>query len=242
MATKITKHDQELLEKKYSNNMSFVEQKLEENYPVQYLIGDVNFYGYTIQVDQNVLIPRFETELLLEKTIQIIKMLKIENPKILDIGTGSGCIPIVLKKEIECNITSIDISEEALNVAKKNSNNNNVEINFINKDIIKDNIDGIYDVIISNPPYLTKEDIVSPQIYYEPQKALFAEENGLIFYKEILKKSIGHINKKSLIAFEIGDKQRESLIELANTYYPTAKVLAEKDLSGKDRYIFIINE
>lgn len=242
MSTLITKKDYELLKLKYPNNMDYIEQKLEENYPVQYLIGDVNFYGYQIKVTEDVLIPRFETETLIEKTINYIKKLKINNPSILDIGTGSGCIPIVLKKEIDCTVTAIDISEKALEVAKSNAYLNNTDIQFIKKDILNEDIEEIYDVIISNPPYLTENDDVSLSISYEPQNALYAEDNGLLFYKKIIKKSVNHISRKSLIAFETGDSQKDSIINIAKEYYPKSKIIAEKDLSGKDRYIFIINE
>lgn len=115
----ITTNDWKLLKAKYSN-LKRVVKKLSKDYPVQYLIGNVNFYGYQINVNKNVLIPRFETETLVEKTIEYIKQLNLTNKSLLDIGTGSGCISIVLKKELEnLNVSSLDISRKALKVAKK---------------------------------------------------------------------------------------------------------------------------
>lgn len=238
---KLTNNDLKLLKEKYQD-LTPIFKKIEDNYPIQYLIGNVNFYGYKINVNEDVLIPRFETELLVEKTINYINKYKIINPSILDIGTGSGCISIALKKNIECNINALDISRSALKIAKKNASENNVDINFLNKDIIKENIDNIYDVIISNPPYLTKDDDVSKELIYEPQNALYADNDGYIFYENILKKSINHINKKSIIAFEIGDRQGNKLLELSKQYYPSSKILLEKDYTNRDRYIFIISE
>ena len=127
----ITDNDWKLLQGKY-NNMDKIVELLDLHYPVQYLIGYVNFYGYDIKVNKNVLIPRFETEGLLEGTIKLIKKYNLNNSQVLDIGTGSGCIPIVLKSEIpELHITSIDISKKALRVAKMNAHENEVEITFM---------------------------------------------------------------------------------------------------------------
>ena len=127
----ITTNDWKLLKAKYKN-LNKVVKKINKNYPVQYLIGNVNFYGYNINVNKNVLIPRFETETLVEKTIEYIKKLKLENGSLIDLGTGSGCISIVLKKELETlNITGLDISNKSLKNARKNEKNNKEDIKFI---------------------------------------------------------------------------------------------------------------
>lgn len=238
----LTDKDWELLNNKYKN-MHRIIKKLNNNYPVQYLIGDVSFYGYKILVNKNVLIPRFETETLVEKTIEYIKKYNLCSGDVLEIGTGSACISIALKKELEeLNITSIDKSRKALRVAKKNMINNNVNINFIKEDVYKYNPINKYDILISNPPYISEDEVIDEKCKYEPQMALYAKNKGLEFYEHIIKTSIKYMKRKSILAFEIGYKQGSYLKKYAENYYPTAKITIEKDLSGKDRYLFIINE
>lgn len=237
----ITTNDWKLLKAKYKN-LNKVVKKINKNYPVQYLIGNVNFYGYNINVNKNVLIPRFETETLVEKTINYIKKLKLVNGSLIDLGTGSGCISIVLKKEIETlNITGLDISNKALKIAKKNAKNNKADINFIKENMFKFKPVNKYDILISNPPYITEDDEISPNIKYEPKKAIFTND-GLKYYRHIMSTCTNYLNKKNLIAFEIGDKQGKDLKKLAKDFFPNAKISLEKDLSKKDRYLFIINE
>ena len=227
---------------KVSKNINKDYEKLLKQYPIQYLIGYVNFYGYKIDVNENVLIPRYETEYLVEKTINYCKKLFNKTIDILDIGTGSGAISIVLKKEIDSNVTASDISNKALEVAKNNAKSNKANINFICSDIFN-NIRGKFDLIISNPPYIsTDEDIMESVKKFEPNLALYAKDNGLYFYKEILQKAKQFLNEKSLIAFEIGYLQGSKIIDIAKEYFNEANIILEKDLSGKDRYIFIINE
>lgn len=237
----ITTNDWKLLKAKYKN-LNKVVKKLNKNYPVQYLIGNVNFYGYNINVNKNVLIPRFETETLVEKTIEYIKKLKLENGSLIDLGTGSGCISIVLKKELESlNITGLDISNKALKLARKNAKNNKADINFIKENIFKFKPVNKYDILISNPPYITEDNEISPNIKYEPKKAIFTND-GLKYYRHIMSTCSNYLNKKNLIAFEIGDKQGKDLKKLAKDFFPKAKIKLERDLSGRDRYLFIINE
>lgn len=232
--------DWELLLTKYS--MEYIAQKLNENYPVQYLIGNVDFYDNIINVNENVLIPRYETELLVENTIKILKKKNINNPKILDIGTGSGCIAISLAKNLPSEVTAIDISKKAIDVAKSNAEVNNIDINFIEKDILNEEIIGNYDLIISNPPYIKEGDTVDPQTKYEPQNALFAEHEGLIFYEEIIKKSVGHLNKNGILAFEIGMEQGDTVKEIVDKYYPNSEFILKQDYTNRDRMVFILNK
>lgn len=238
----ISKPDWDLLLKKFENNLYELEEKIDNNYPVQYLIGNVDFLGITLNVNENVLIPRYETELLLEKAINLIKKYNFNNPKILDIGTGSGCIAIGLKKYLASDVTAIDISEKALEVAKINSKNNKVDIKFLKKDILNETIVDKYDVIVSNPPYVMYDEPVDSKTKYEPQNALYANNNGLEFYEHIIKKSVGHLNKPGIIAFEIGMTQGEAISNIAINYFPKARVNVEKDLTNRDRYVFIINK
>lgn len=230
--------------KKYSPKDKLYDniKRLENKEPVQYIIGNVDFYGNIIEVDKNVLIPRFETELLVEKTLNYIKKY-FENPNILDIGTGSGCIAITLKKNLDkAKVDAIDISAEALNVAKKNASKNNVDINLFESDILN-NVNNLYDVIISNPPYIDINDKEITEIVKnnEPGNALYAKNNGLYFYEKIIKDSKKNINKKSIIAFEIGYKQGKSILNIAKKHYPLSKIVTEKDYSLKDRFLFIFN-
>jgi len=214
-------------------------KRLEKGEPVQYIVGNVDFYGNIINVNKNVLIPRFETELLVEKTISLINKKFDKKVDILDIGTGSGCIAITLDKFTNSNVTGVDISEEALIVAKDNNISNNTNVSFYQSDIFS-NITGKYDVIISNPPYISfDEDIMDVVYNNEPHLALFAEDNGLYFYDKILSECKNYLNDKFIIAFEIGYKQGLLIEKIAYEYLDNIDVSIEKDYSGKDRFVFI---
>lgn len=217
-------------------------EQLNKGIPVQYIVGNVDFYGYKINVNENVLIPRFETEELVSKTIQLIKKYFNNKINILDIGTGSGCIAITLKKELkDIYVTAVDISKEALDVAINNSKENNCEINFIESDVFE-KVTEKYDVIISNPPYIRYDEEIEEIVKNnEPHLALYADNNGLYFYEKIIKESEKYLNKKNIIAFEIGYKQADEIKKIALTYYPNSIVIIEKDLQEKDRFVFIIN-
>lgn len=229
------------------------EEKLEEGIKLlekgispQYIVGNVDFFGNIIKVTPNVLIPRFETELLVEKTINYIKHIFLDknyyNLNVLDIGTGSGCIAISLKKELNCEVIGVDISEEALEVARENADNNDVEVQFIQSDIFS-NVNSKFDIIISNPPYIRIdeeiEDIVKNN---EPYLALYAEDEGLYFYKNILEEAKNYLNDKFLIAFEIGYEQGEAIKNMVNLYFNNVEVRIEKDYSDKDRFVFIYSK
>ncbi len=217
-------------------------KKVLNGYPIQYLIGYVNFYGYKINVNENVLIPRYETELLVEKTIKYINKIFNKKISILDIGTGSGCISIALSKETNSNLTACDISNKALELALSNSKLNNCNINIIKSDLFE-NINDNFDVIISNPPYIDNNEKIMDMVdKYEPHEALYAKDNGLYYYKEILKNAKKHLNDKFMIAFEIGWWQGNLIKSIAETYFKNSKILIEKDYTDRDRYLFIINE
>ena len=218
--------------------------RLEAGDPVQFFVGDVDFYGNIIKVNKNVLIPRRETEELVEKTIEYIKKLfPNQNISMLDIGTGSGCIPITLKKHFpNSNISAVDISEDALKVAVDNSLSNNVNIDFIQSNLFE-NVSGKYHCIISNPPYIKEdEEIMDIVKNNEPHLALYAPNEGLYFYEEILKEANKYLEDKFIIAFEIGETQGQDIINIAGKYFPNSKIILEKDLQHLDRFIFVINE
>lgn len=217
---------------------------LDKGLPPQYIVGNVNFYGNNINVDKRVLIPRFETELLVEKTINYIKNKydNLQNLNILDIGTGSGCISITLKKELNCNVTGVDISSDALEVARYNILENKTDINLYQSDIFS-NIKDKFDIIISNPPYISyKEEIMDIVSSNEPSIALYADNDGLYFYEEILKQARTYLNKNFIICFEIGYKQGEQIKSLAHKYLSNIEISIEKDYSNKDRFIFIFDK
>ena len=217
-------------------------QELSKGKPIQYIIGEVNFYGYNFKVNENVLIPRFETELLVDKTIKKIKKLFIDRTvDIVDLGTGSGCIAITLKKEINSNVDAIDISKDALKVAKDNAINNHVDINFINTDMTK-YTEKKYDVIISNPPYIAyDEEIMDIVKNNEPHNALYAEDNGLYFYKKIIENIPKITKEKYLVCFEIGSTQSTAIVDIARKYLKDINISVEKDYANLDRFIFITN-
>lgn len=231
----ISEPDWIILTKKYPNAEELLDKLT--NYPPQYLIGNVDFYGSIINVDERVLIPRYETELLVDKTIKYAKRIFTNKTNIIDLGTGSGCIAISLKKNLDCNLTALDISKDALSLAKTNAQLNNTEITFINKSMT-DNLTNNYDIIISNPPYIPYDGFIEEKVKNnEPNIALFAKDNGLYFYKEILNKHLDNLNSPGIIAFEIGDNQKELLEPLVKEL--KLKYSFENDLQGLPRYLFI---
>lgn len=230
---------EEYLRKYVKENIEEAIERYKNGEPIQYIIGDVNFYGNTIKVNKNVLIPRFETEELVEKTIKKIKNKFDKKINILDLCTGSGCIAITLKKELNSNVTATDISSDALAVAKENIKLNNVDINLIHSDLFQ-NINDKFDCIISNPPYISYDETIDDIVKNnEPNIALYAPNNGLYYYEEILKNIKNYLNDKFIIAFEIGYKQGKSLIDIVNKYLKDVNILVEKDLQGRDRFLFI---
>ena len=216
---------------------------LNEGVAPQYIVGNVDFYGNTINVDSRVLIPRFETELLVEKTISYIKNIFKRQIKILDMCTGSGCIAIALKKETNNFVYASDISEVALELAKENAIMNNTSIDFICSDIFS-NINDKFDVIISNPPYISYSEEIDDLVKNnEPHIALYASNDGLYFYENILLDCMNYLNDTFLIAFEIGYKQGNKIKDLAYKYLgDNINVNIEKDYSNRDRFIFIYNK
>ena len=230
--------DIEYLKKYYDGNIEEGIKLLNDGIPVQYIVGNVDFYGITLKVNENVLIPRFETEELVSKVIKYSKNFK--NPTIVDIGTGSGAIAISLKKKISCDVIATDISKEALEVAKDNALNNDAKIDFRLGNLLEP-LDGQYDIIVSNPPYIAyDEEIMDIVKDNEPHIALYAPNNGLYYYEEILKNVKKNLKEKYLIAFEIGDKQGNAIKELSKKYLINEAII-EKDMHGRDRFAFIKN-
>jgi release factor glutamine methyltransferase len=217
-------------------------ERLQSGEPVQYIIGNVNFYGYIFKVNHNVLIPRFETEELVSKTIDYLQQYFSDNIDIVDLGTGSGCIAITLKRKLSnSKVTAVDISKEALEVALENAKINNVDIEFKQGDMLKP-LNKKYDLIISNPPYIAYDEPVMDIVKNnEPHVALYADNDGLKYYEEILSDANKYLKEKSLIAFEIGANQGEKIKDIAKKYFPNATIKIEKDMQERNRFIFIFN-
>ena len=229
--------------KKYLKNKKLDEgiALVKKGVPVQYIVGNVEFYNCIINVDERVLIPRFETELLVDKLIKKIKNKFIDNIDILDLCTGSGCIAISLKKNVDCNVDASDISLDALDVARDNALNNEVYINYIESDLFS-NINKKYDVIVCNPPYISyEEEIMDIVRDNEPHIALYAEDNGLFFYREIIKNISNYLNDNYIVAFEIGMDQASDIINIVKEYLSNVNIIVEKDYNDRDRFIFIEN-
>lgn len=234
--------DLKALKEKYTEDeINSFKSKIEQGYPVQYLIGNVCFYGNNIDVTEDVLIPRYETEFLVDLIKNKLDINK--QYKMIDIGTGSGCISISLAKLFKSSsITGIDISKKAIDVANLNKEKNKVN----NLELINTSIEDVenfneYDVIISNPPYVSEIESVGEETKYEPQNAIFAPNNGLYFYKEILKK-VSKTNKSLDIFFEIGMNQAEEIKNISKKYLQSFEYEVYKDLAGKDRYVHIMNK
>ena len=226
------------LKKYYQGDLEEAKKKLAAGLPVQYIVGNVDFYGIILKVNEDVLIPRFETEELVSKVIQYSSHFK--NPSIVDIGTGSGAIAITLKKKLTSSVTATDISKKALNVAKENALENNASINFKEGNLLEP-LTEKYDIVVSNPPYIAyDEEIMDVVKNNEPHLALYAPNNGIYYYEEILKNIKKYLNDKYLIAFEIGESQGKKIQELSKKYLDNEAII-EKDLSGRDRFAFIKN-
>ncbi len=234
--------DIECLKKYYEGNIDDALKMLDEGIPVQYIVGNVDFYGYNFLVNKNVLIPRFETEELVDRTIKYVQKYFDGSVRIVDLGCGSGCISITLSKELGVSVDAVDISPDALEVARENCIKNNASVKFYLGNMLEPLHDE-YDVIISNPPYISYDEEIDEIVKKnEPSLALYADNDGLYFYEEILKNCKRCLNDKFLIAFEIGYTQGERIKEFAFKYLGDVSVSVEKDLSNRDRFVFIFSD
>ncbi|MBW4891645.1 peptide chain release factor N(5)-glutamine methyltransferase [Mucilaginibacter sp. HMF5004] len=223
-------------------------QKLQTGEPVQYILGHTEFYGLPFKVNPSVLIPRPETEELVEWVLSESQKLKVKSQKfdsILDIGTGSGCIPIALKKHLpQTQVTSVDISAIALQTAKQNAELNEVEVQFIEADILNPThnpqLATRNSIIISNPPYVTEHEQLEMHtnvLNHEPHNALFVPDNDpLIFYRVIADFALQHLEPNGLLFFEINENLGKETIELlAGKGFKNIEL--RQDMRGKDRMI-----
>ncbi len=222
---------------------------LEQEIPIQYILGKTEFYGFPFILNEHVLIPRPETEELITSILENVLKTKSfhtnaneKQLKILDIGTGSGCIPISLKKSLPfAEITAIDVSNEALIIAKKNAVLNKVDINLTQQDILNiTSLNQLYDVIVSNPPYVReseKKEIKNNVLNNEPHMALFVEDNNpLVFYNKIAELAKNHLTKNGTLFFEINQYLGKETVELIKLK-GFNKIQLKKDIFGRDRII-----
>ena len=223
-------------------NYKFVEDifiKLASHIPAQYIIGHAEFFGMQLKVDERVLIPRPETE-------ELVELILVENPKknlkVLDIGTGSGAIALALaKSRHDWTITAADISQDALDIAEENAKENSADLIFIKSDCFSE-ISSKYDIIVSNPPYISRSDeseVGLNVLHSEPHLALFADEDGLAIYRKIAEGAKDYLTKGGKIYLEIGYKQGQSVPALFKENLPEKRVRTLKDQFGQDRMVVI---
>ena len=218
--------------------------RLQTGEPLQYILGHTEFYGLPFKVDQSVLIPRPETEELVEWILTSVNGSELAAGNILDIGTGSGCIAISLKANLPgAQISAIDISTKALEIAKQNADLNNVKVNFIEADILNTKSEIVnpkFDIIVSNPPYVTQHDKTQMHTNvtdFEPHTALFVPENDpLIFYDAISDYASNNLTTNGLLFFEINENLGEETVELLK-FKGFNNIKLRKDMSGRDRMI-----
>ena len=216
---------------------------LYENKPIQYIIGYQTFYGYEYVVDERVLIPRYETEELVENVILLYdEYFSGEKVDVCDIGTGSGAIAITLAlEESNMNVMASDISSEALEVAEENNRKYLGNVKFVLGDMVEPLYGNKFDIIVSNPPYIPdSEHVMSLVKDNEPNIALFGGNDGLKFYRIIVENLHKIAKEKFILAFEHGYDKNKEIEELILSHYPNAKVVHKKDMQGKDRMSFAI--
>ena len=246
-----TKYRDEIEDEKIEKIRYFIQKIGREKFPVQYLLNEQEFYGRKFYVDKGVLIPRQDTEVLVEKMIEILKnnILKNKNleknlkfhPKILDIGVGSGIIGITAALEIKDSyVLGVDISEKALETAEKNKELLKVpNIKFLKSNLFENIEFKQFDMIVSNPPYISLNEagIMSDDtLLHEPSEALFAENDGLYFYYEICQKALDYLADFGYLLFEIGYKQGKNVVEImTSSGFKNVEVI--KDLAGLDRVV-----
>lgn len=244
--TEKQKIENHIIEKEIIHRMKKDIKRILNGEPLQYIVGTVDFCGIPFITDKRALIPRFETEELVMKTIDLMQKYLSKNIHILDIGTGSGVIGLTIKKMLPSSkVDLLDISTKALNLARRNANKLKLEAKFIKSNMLEQPIkmNKKYDVIISNPPYIREDEPVMEMVLkYEPEIALFGGKDGLIYYETILKNASKVLNPKNIIAFEIGEEQGEDIIAIAKTHFPDSKIELHKDMQDRNRMLFILNK
>lgn len=215
-------------------------EKRANHIPVQHIIGQTEFMGLTFKVNDKVLVPRLDTEILVD---EVVKYVGDDFAKILDMCTGSGCIAITVSDMCDnATVVGADISKDAIDIAEDNNKLNQTDVTFIESDLFE-NVEGLFDVVVSNPPYIKTEEIENLQEevkLYDPKLALDGGESGLDFYQRIIKDSKDYLKANGMIFFEIGFDQAEEVSNILkeNDYHD---IVVKKDLSGLDRVVMARN-
>lgn len=233
-------HLNDIISEDVVNKFNKCVDNIKNGKPIQYALNNVNFYGLDFYIDERVLIPRFETEELVYNTNKYINKYFNNKVKVLDLCCGSGCIGLTLKHlNDNLSVTLSDLSPYALEVCDINKRKLDSDVTIIESDLF-DKINEKYDVIVSNPPYVSITDEIDELVKNnEPSMALYANDNGLEFYERILKSCEQYLNNKYLIAFEIGESEKERVLKLIDKYLKDVKVITKTDMSNRDRMIFI---
>lgn len=234
----LTKYTQSLNEFQQNNLTAIIKQRL-IRYPLQYIIGKWNFFGREFFVGPGVLIPRSDTETLIDVCLECVK--DKQNPRVLDLCAGTGCIGMTIKGERnDSDVTLVEKYDEALSFTNKNAKHNNLDVKIIKGDVLKtEGAEGLYDLIVSNPPYITDADMrnLQPEVMFEPATALQGGEDGLEFYRHIAKEYKKHLAADGVLAFEVGINEAEAVAEIMeqNGY---KNVSTRKDYGDIERVVF----
>lgn len=221
--------------------LKVIQKQLLAHKPAQYIIGSSDFHGLNLKVDERVLIPRPETE-------ELVELILSENPEtslfVLDIGTGSGAIALALaNSRPDWQITASDLSRDALSLAAENAQSCGLSLTFVQSDCL-DAIQGKFDIIVSNPPYISeadKDEVGLNVLASEPHMALFAGENGYAIYRKIAEQAGDYLTEKGKIYLEIGYKQGDGVVDLLKQFFPQKRIRVLKDQFGKDRMVAMDN-
>lgn len=234
----LTQYTQPLTAFQQDNLTAIIKQRL-IRYPLQYIIGRWNFYGREFFVGPGVLIPRSDTETLIDVCLESIS--KKENPQVLDLCAGTGCIGITIKGERnDASVTLVEKFDEALNYTCKNALHNNADVKLVKGDVLKtEGADGLYDLIVSNPPYINEQDMkaLQPEVAFEPPTALEGGNDGLTFYRHIVREYKKFLSAGGVLAFEVGINQAESVAEMMREN-GFVNIETRKDYGEIDRVVF----
>ena len=234
----LTKYTQPLNEFQQNNFTAIIKQRL-IRYPLQYIIGKWNFFGREFFVGPGVLIPRSDTETLIDVCLESIS--DCENPRVLDLCAGTGCIGITIKGEkSNAQVTLVEKFDEALMYTNKNAAHNNVQVNIVKGDVLQtQGADGLYDLIVSNPPYINDQDMKSlqPEVTFEPETALSGGDDGLLFYKHIISNYKKFLSPNGVMAFEVGINQADLVADIMKENGFTG-IQTRKDYGDIDRVVF----
>ncbi|MFH5881589.1 peptide chain release factor N(5)-glutamine methyltransferase [Liberiplasma polymorphum] len=244
-ANLVAKLNDEMDEGTYKKFLRAVDEYIINNKPVQYITENEFFYGYKFNVNNCVLIPRFETEELVTNVLELKnEYFQERKVKLVDIGTGSGCLAIALALEdqtIEAHGT--DISEEALAVAKENNDTLHANVTFYHGDMLEPVNNQKFDILVSNPPYIPNGEHVAPLVKdYEPHIALFGGEDGLDYYRKIIIGAESILNDRYIIAFEHAFDKSKEIKRLIKKYLKNIRIIQKKDMQGKDRMTFVLKK